>query len=145
MVPSKGKMRLAMIGDSSATSATLSVTHDTRGAAFCMIYVCIESQASTNGQEPSISIAHADATDATEFVTLTANFALANTSDAVAAVAIDMRGKKRYLRTQIIPAVNDTYDNLVGVTILFNDLALGEAPGSTTDMVESTNDVAVVL
>lgn len=145
MVPSKGTMRLAMIGSTAATGETLTVTHDMRGAAYGMIYVCIESQANTNGNEPTVSISHADLTNASSFVTLTANFAVANTSDAMAAVAVDMRGKKRYLRAQVIPATNDTNDNIIGCTILFDKLALGEAPGSTTDMVETTNDVALIL
>lgn len=145
MLPMKGKVILTGYGDSAATGATVTATADTRGGSYAMIYVAIQSQANTDGDAPSVQLSHADVTNASSFVTLASSFTVPNTNDAVGVVAVDLRGKKRFLEVAVIPDTNDTNDKVLGTAIMFNVLRQGDAPSSASEMLGSTNGAAQVI
>ena len=108
------------------------------------ISILFAVELNTNAVGPTISLLHSDDTVATNFATVVAN----RTAEDLAVAKllrynVDCQGLKRYLRLSVTTATA-TNDN-----ITFAAMAtlhhIDREPGSTTDMVSSTNDAVVTV
>lgn len=119
-------------------NATVTANIDTNGADYATVIVNLSSEVNTNAVGPTISLLHADDTNATSFGTVTANI----TGDMVAAkpivYGVDMRGKKRYLRLSISSATETNDHFVASADVILSRLSSG--PVGTTGVV-STNGV----
>lgn len=143
-----GRHGLLLPPQTVTNGATATANLDTRGADFATIAIQYQSEANTNLEGPLTSLLESDDTVVSNFATFDANFEIAAadedlTGDRLRLYHVDTRSRKRYLRLSVTPGTTDTNDK-VTMAALFSLHRLGEAPGSTTDMVATTNDVAVV-
>jgi hypothetical protein len=144
----KGKYGILLDPQTVTNGATATANLDCRGADFATIAIQYQSEANTNLEGPTVSLLECDTTVASSFATFDANFEIAATAeditnDRLRLYHVDTRARKRYLRLSITPGTTDTNDKITmaALSVLHR---LGEAPASTTDMVMTTNDVAVV-
>lgn len=134
-----------MINPQSMTnSATVTANLDTLGSDYATIRVAFKSEINTNAVGPTLSLLESDDTVATNFATITAD----RTSETITnhkgvVYHVDLRGRKRYLRLSVTTATT-TNDNVTFAAIA-SLTRLEESPGSTSDMVATTNDAVVVV
>jgi len=125
-------------------TATTSASWDTIGADWATIVLNFGAELNTNGVGPTISLLESDDTVVTNHVTIVAN---RTAEDLVAAknvcYHVDLRARKRYMRLTVTTATA-TNDNVTFAAV--GTLSrLANSPDSTTDMVNSTNDVVVTV
>lgn len=127
-------------------SATQSANVDMRGWDHAIVTVGLSDPngTGTNTNGATISILHDDTTVVTNFATVTANRTVGGTIANVNVYAIDWKGKERYLRVTCSTGTNGTHDNQVvyGEALLLKG---EEMPGSTSEMLGTTNDFAIVV
>jgi len=130
-------------------SATVTANLDCIGADYATIVVALKSEINTNAVGPTISLLASDDTTVTNFATVVADrTAEAFVNGKQIVYQIDRRSStsgrnKRYLRISVTTATATNDDITVGV---IGELSrLKEMPGSTSEMVGSTNDVVVSL
>lgn len=141
---SAGQVSFLVPPQTALATAEVTASEDMRGFDYATVIVNFASEKNTNGIGPGISLLTSDDTVVTNFATITADRA---TEDIIAASGVlyhvDMRGLKRYLKLIVTPATT-TNDNIVfGATIV--KTRAEKSAASTTDMVASTNDAAVVV
>jgi hypothetical protein len=144
----KGKWGILLDPQTVTNGATATANLDCRGADYATIAIQYQSEANTNLEGPAISLLESDDTVATNFATFDSNFEVTAagedlTNDRLRLYHVDTRSRKRYLRLKVTPGATDTNDKIT-MAVLSCLHRLGEAPGSTTDMVATTNDIAVV-
>lgn len=130
-----------------AATASRSCSFDWSGADYAKVRViqgATTTAAGTNGGV-SISILHADSvpTQATQFATITADLTGQATTSHEAVTLVNLKGKKRYGKVILTPhtSSNDTI-----ITSVIVDLGrLEKQPTSTSDMVNTTNDVVQLV
>ena len=123
-------------------TATASASWDTLGSDWATITLNFGIELNTNAVGPTISVLESDDTVVTNHATIVAN---RTAEDLVAAknvhYDIDLRARKRYLRLTVTTATA-TNDDVTFAA--FGTLSrLENSPDSTTDRVNSTNDVVV--
>lgn len=144
----KGRYGLMIPPQTVTNTATVTANLDTIGADYATIGIQYQSEANTDLEGPLTSLLESDDTVVSNFATFDANFEIPAdeedlTHDRLRLYHVDLRGRKRILRLSITPGTTDTNDKVT--MAVFSVLhRLGEAPGSTTDMVATTSDVAVV-
>lgn len=143
----QGTLLIAPLAMTNSQTATANL--DCRGAAYATIAICFGAEKNTNALGPTIALSEGDDTVVTNFTAISAGAItgadgdLANAMFRLYHVNVADRGGKRYLRLSLTTetTTNDDITACVFATLT----RLGEAPGSTTDMVATTNDVAVVM
>lgn len=90
-----------------ATSATTERTAalDTQNADYATIYVTVNAEANTNSTNVALNLKESDTNAATAYVTFNSSYSLTldNTAGAVAALNVDLKGRKRYLQVTVTP------------------------------------------
>lgn len=101
-----------------ATTARTSSALDTSGADYATIYVTASAEANTNSTNVAIALKEADVDSATNYATFNAVYQLTldNTASAVAALNVDLKGRKKYLTVTTTP--DTTTNGAVIVTAL---------------------------
>jgi hypothetical protein len=124
-------------------SATASATYDLLGCDYATIRVALASEINTSAVGPTLSVSAADTSNATNFVTLTAD---RTNEDLVAAKEvvyhIDTKTAKRYLKLSVTTGTTTNDDITVGAIVTASRLAA--SPASTSDMVASGSVVVLV-
>ena len=124
--------------------ATATARIDTRGFDYAIVRVPFDTWTNSSSATATISMLHSDDTVVTNFATIVANKTHAVTDAAtMVSYRIDLRGKKRYLRTTITPGA--TTNDLVTCGVDYSLYRPDEAPGNTTDMTHTAYDGAVVV
>lgn len=98
-----------------ATTARTSSALDTAGADYATIEVLAGVEANTNSTNVAYTLKEADVDAATNYATFNSVYAgtLDNTAAAVAALNVDLKGRKRYLQVTVTP---DTTTNGAVIT-----------------------------
>lgn len=137
----KGFLLVSPRAKSSATTTT--ANFDTLGAASADIEFAFSSAINTNAVGPTISVLDSDDTTASNFVTVIANRTAESIVNAKLLRYSIPRLRKRYLRVSITtPAATNDDCTITAIGHLYR---LGEGPGSTTELVGTTNDAAVIV
>lgn len=123
-------------------AATASAAFDCLGADWATLTLNFAAEVNTSAVGPVVSLLESDDTVVTNHVTIVAN----RTEDLAAAhllrYEVDLRARKRYLRLTVTAATHTTND-VVTMSATGTLSRLAESPSSTTEMVNSTNDVVV--
>lgn len=106
---------------------------DCADANYVEIRLAVGAEVNTNSTNVPIRLLESDSTTATTFATFNAtyNFTVDNTSAAVATLAVDMVGRKRYLRLEVTP---DTTTNGAVITSAVSSLHKTVISNTTTDL-----------
>lgn len=98
-----------------ATTARTSSALDTSGCDYATIYVSASAEANTNSTNVAVTLKEADVDSATNYATFNSVYALTldNTAAAVAALNVDLKGRKKYLAVTVTP---DTTTNGAVIT-----------------------------
>lgn len=98
-----------------ATTARTSSALDTSGADYATIEVIAGAEANTNSTNVAVTLKEADVDAATNYATFNSVYSLTldNTAAAVAALNIDLKGRKKYLQVTVTP---DTTTNGAVIT-----------------------------
>lgn len=146
MISDIATKRVVLISPSTArVTATAAGTVDMAGARYGVFTVQFCSELNTNAVNPTVAVQQADDTNATSFSTT--GIAAAIQTDLTAAhavhVGVDWKTKKRYARLLITPgtATNDTIVYAAEAELS----RMAEAPGSTSEMIGSTNDTFALV
>jgi hypothetical protein len=114
---------------------------DTVGSDYATIRVAFSSELNVSAVGPTITLAECDATSvASNFTTVTANRTGEDlTAERALTYHIDLRGRKRFLRLQIITATATTHEDITAgaVSTLYKE----ELPAAASGMA----DAAVVV
>ena len=146
MIHAQDAKRVELISPATArVTATAAGTVDCIGARYAWFHVSFCSELNTSAVNPTVAVQHSDDTTVTNFSTT--GIAAAIQTDLTAAhgvhIGVDRKSKKRYMRLLITPgtATNDTivYQSDVDLS------RLEESPGSTSEMVGSTNDTVTLV
>jgi len=93
-------------------SATVTANLDTDRGSYAVIRIALASEVNTNAIGPTLSLLHSDDTVVTNFATVVADVTAKDITSAAAHVyAVDLRGKKRYLRLSVTTETT-TNDNV---------------------------------
>jgi len=94
-----------LFAGTTAATVTMGANLDCQDAMFALIAVTVSAEANTNGGNVVASILESDDTTASNFATFDADHerTIDNTAAAIATFAVDMRGRKRYLRFLATP------------------------------------------
>ena len=99
------------------TAATTARTAalDTQNADYATIYVAVGAQANTNATAVLVNLKESDTNASTAYVTFNSSYStsITNTAGAVAALNVDLKGRKRYLQVTVTP---DTTTNGAVIT-----------------------------
>ena len=120
---------------------TASASFDTLGSDWATLTLNFGARLNTNAVGPTISLLESDDTVVTNHATITANRVESLASAHLVRYEIDARARKRYLRLTVTTATatnDDITHSCVGTLS-----RMGNCPASTSDMVNSTNDVVV--
>lgn len=83
-------------------SATVTANLDTIGSDYATIRIALASEVNTNAVGPTLSLLESDDTVVTNFATVVADRTAEDITGAVSVdYAVDLRGKKRYLRLTV--------------------------------------------
>lgn len=135
---------LAPVTSATNASTKTSSNIDADRADYVTISISLAAEVNTNAVGPTLSVQHADTTDATNFATITANRTAEDiTSAKLVKYDIDRRGRKRYLRL-VVTNGDTTTNDLVTVAATADLSRLREGPAAATGMV-SGNAAAVVV
>lgn len=102
------------------------------------------AELNTNAVGPTISLQHSDDTVVTNFATVTANRTNEDLTNArLLRYSVDMQGLKRYLRLSVTtPTATNDNVTFAAIATLHH---LDQEPGTTTQMVATTNDAVVIV
>ncbi len=138
------KSQVLLIPTTAATT-TRSASFDFSGGDYATIRVIQSASAGTNGGLGAISVLHADSvpTQATQFATIVADLGTQATLSHEVVYHIDTRTLKRYGKIIITPNTNtnDTIITSAFLTLLRRE----QSPSNTSGMVNTTNDVVVIV
>ena len=123
-------------------AATITGTIDTRGFAYLTIEWNADTEEGSGASATVLSILESDDTVITNFATITANVAPDYVNPHLRTYAIDLRGRKRYLRISFTAATETGDITISGTYRLYRGAT---APNSTTEMTDGSNDVATIL
>lgn len=126
-------------------SATVTANFDIKGkGSYATIRIALASEINTNAVGPTISLLESDDTVVTNFATITADRVAEDITNAKGVnYHVDLRGRKRYLRLSVSTGTTTNDNVTVSATGTISHMGVG--PASTSDMVASTNDAAVVV
>lgn len=142
------KDQIVLALPTAASSASRSASFDFLGAEYATIRI-LQSQtctaAGTNGGLQTISLLHADSdpTQATQFATFVANVTGRTTTSHEVVYHVNLSDKKRYGKVILTPHTSSN-DTLI-TTILLTTTRREASPSSTSDMVNTTNDLVTVV
>lgn len=138
---------LLLAAAAQTNGATRTANLDVKEADYAKITLNFSAELNTNAIGPTIQISESDDTVVTNFATFDSGLNVTGSDGWLAnakihTVGVNCKGRKRYLRLSVTAptATNDTFT--MGATYELS--RLGELPGSTSEMVGSTNDSAVI-
>lgn len=116
---------------------------DMKGYDHATIIVNLGLEEGTDATNPTVALLESNDTVVSNFATVFANVSvdLATARDVV--YHVDMRGRKRYLRTSVTAGTGTGNDIKIGVIGIQSKAE--QEPASTSDMVGSTNDSVNII
>lgn len=137
----RGKIGTLLTTRAATAGETITAQLDTAGYRYALVSVNMSARQTASSGSSTISIGQSDSTQT--FATIVADVTKTNASAHTHTVAIDLKGKKRYLQLTFNTSTVANSGLSVGATaILFR----GESgPASTSDMILTTNDVAALV
>lgn len=142
MVPAQAvKFGTLLSPTTSAVTTARTANIDCVGADYCTIIVNMSAEKNTSATGVVLSVLSADDTNSTSFATVVAN----RTEDLTTAhsVMYCVPVQKRYVRLSATPDTTTNGD--VIISAVYQLSRLEDNPASTSNMVVSTHDVAVVV
>ena len=142
MIPAQGYEKKVIFASVSGT-ATAGASIDCSGADYATITINFAIELNTNGATPTVSVLENDTTVVSNFTTIVANRAEDLTAAHLVVYHVDMKYRKRYLRLTVTPGTTTNDVIVMGADMELSRKAI--SPGSTTEMVGSTNDAVVIV
>lgn len=143
--PLMAKMSVALAaGTHSGGAAERTANMDCRGADYAVVRL-FGASANTSAATVAVTLKESDDTTASNFATWSSSYSVgrAFTTANQLVMAVDLRGRKRYLRlglTNGTHTTNDVFTSLATVDLYRRD----DIPAGTAAMVGSTNDAVIV-
>lgn len=139
----KGRYEIMIPSQTITDGATVTANIDCRDGDYLSLIMNLGIEETTDATTAVLSILESDDTVVTNFATITEDVNPAAVTAKLQLFHIDLRDRKRFIRVSFT-AGTETGGNLpLGVTGVLSRLST--APATTTDMVKSTNDIALVI
>jgi hypothetical protein len=105
MKTSQSMVASVLLAPITAATTARTASLDTQNADYATIYVTAGAEVNTNSTNVALNLKESDTDAATAYVTFNSAYSLTldNTAGAVAALNVDLKGRKRYLQVSVTP------------------------------------------